>query len=113
MQWRNRYWVKPTVKWMLVMLLASMAAATSVAWAQPAKSALGRYVVCETLAVDVSLMARAIKSGWIPLAGEATYGSASDWYSRTVTAHAKAAVKSDNPAQYVRELHKACLLEVV
>ena len=36
---------------------------------------------------------------------------AADWYSRVVVAHARKALRTDNPAQYVRGLHKACLLE--
>lgn len=77
--------------------------------AQPAKSASGKYVDCGQVATDVRLMARAIQlksslvSKWV--------GQESDWYTRVVIAHAAAAIKSENPAQYVRELHKSCLLE--
>jgi len=109
MLWRNRTWVKPAVKWLLVMLVASLAAATSVAWAQPAKSASGQYVVCETLAVDVSLMARAMKLGLLTTSWDS--GDNADWYTRTVVAHARKAITTSNPARYVRELDKACLLE--
>ena len=37
--------------------------------------------------------------------------AATEWYSRVVVAHANKALSTDNPAQYVRDLHKACLLE--
>ena len=78
--------------------------------AQPAATASGAYVNCAQVAADVSLMAQALKLG-------AIYGPAidtnfaADWYSRVVVAHARKALRTDNPAQYVRGLHKACLLE--
>ena len=87
-----------------------MAAAT-IAIAQPAKSTSGQYIVCETLAVDVSLMAQAMKLSPLNMAWDST--GAADWYTRTVVAHARKALQTNNPAAYVRELHKACLLEVV
>ena len=38
-------------------------------------------------------------------------GQESDWYTRVVITHARKALSTNNPAQYVRDLHKACLLE--
>lgn len=93
-----------------VLGLAAMAAmsCSGPVHAQPAKSVGGQYAVCETLAKDVVIAARATKlpgwAGWTPSA-------ASDWYTRTVLAHAEAANKSGNVAEYTRALHKACLLE--
>lgn len=77
--------------------------------AQPSKSATGQYSNCAQVAEDVSLMARAMKLGltstsWISNAD-------ADWYTRVVVTHARKALTTDNPAQYVRDLHKACLLE--
>ena len=78
--------------------------------AKPANTATGQYVNCAQVAADVSLMAHALKIGRV--LGPATDTSfASDWYSRVVVAHANKALSTDNPAQYVRDLHKACLLE--
>ena len=77
--------------------------------AQPAKSASGKYVDCGQVATDVSLMVRASKLVDYTLSGKASMES--DWYTRTVIAHARAAIKSGDPAQYVRDLHKSCLLE--
>ena len=77
--------------------------------AQPAKSATGQYINCAQVAEDVSLAARAMQldsrvvSKWA--------GQESDWYTRVVITHARKALSTDNPAQYVRDLHKACLLE--
>lgn len=98
----------------LLSLLAASAltfCAPAPAHAQPAKSATGQYIDCAQVAADVSLMARAMKLGltstsWITNAD-------ADWYTRVVVSHAVRAVKSNNPAQYVRDLHKACLLETV
>ena len=84
--------------------------ASAPARAQPARTATGQYVNCAQVAADVSLMAQALKLGVV-------YGPAidtnfaSDWYSRVVVAHARKALRTDNPAQYVRDLRKACLLE--
>lgn len=80
------------------------------ATAQPAKSATGQYVGCAQVAADVSLMAQAIKiGGW---SGPSVYtASATDWYTRVVVEHANKALRTPNPSQYVRDLHKACLLE--
>ena len=77
--------------------------------AQPAKSSSGNFVDCGQVAKDVSLMVRALKL--VPLTISRNTSTDSDWYTRVVLAHAAAAIKSDNPAQYVRELHKSCLLE--
>ena len=79
------------------------------ATAQPAKSAAGQYINCAQVAADVSLMAHAMKLGLSSTSWQAT--AASDWYTRVVVAHARKALSTDNPAQYVRDLHKACLLE--
>ena len=79
------------------------------AHAQPAKSATGQYINCAQVAEDVSLMARAMKLGLMSTAWAS--GDHADWYTRVITAHARKAVTTDNPAQYVRDLHKACLLE--
>jgi hypothetical protein len=77
--------------------------------AQPAATATGAYIDCKQVAADVSLMARAMKLGLTSTAWAS--GEHADWYTRVVTAHARKAVTTDNPAQYVRDLHKACLLE--
>ena len=78
--------------------------------AQPANTATGQYVNCARVAADVSLMAQALKIG--RRLGPATDTSfASDWYTRVIVAHARKALSTDNPTQYVRDLHKACLLE--
>ena len=77
--------------------------------AQPAKSASGNFVDCGQVATDVSLMVRAMKLGTLTISSKASRES--DWYTRVVIAHAAAAIKSGNPAQYVRALHKSCLLE--
>ena len=76
------------------------------AHAQPATPATGQYINCAQVAADVSLAARAMKLGHMSWDTAAT-----DWYTRVVVAHARKAVSTDNPAQYVRDLHKACLLE--
>ena len=76
--------------------------------AQPAKSASGNFVDCGQVATDVSLMVRALKLSFT-ISDKASRES--DWYTRIVIAHAAAAIKSGNPAQYVRDLHKSCLLE--
>ena len=110
MLWRNRTWVKPVVKWTAAMLLACLASAT-IALAQPSKSASGECIDCGQVATDVALMVKAIQMSGDPLPGWTTRGE--DWYTRTVTAHARKALQTNNPAAYVRELHKACLLEVV
>lgn len=80
------------------------------AHAQPAKSATGQYIDCAQVAADVSLMAKAMQAP--RLIGDSwEAGPHADWYTRVVVSHAVRAVKSNNPAQYVRDLHKACLLE--
>ena len=77
--------------------------------AQPAKSASGNFVDCGQVANDVSLMVRAMKLVDYTISSKASMES--DWYTRVVIAHGAAAIKSGNPAQYVRALHKSCLLE--
>lgn len=77
--------------------------------AQPAKSASGNFVDCGQVAKDVSLMVRALNL--VPFTISSKASMESDWYTRVVIAHAAAAAKSGNPAQYVRDLHKSCLLE--
>ncbi len=79
------------------------------AHAQPANSKTGQYINCAQVATDVSLMARAMKLGF--MSTSRSQGAATDWYTRVVVAHAEKALSTDNPAQYVRDLHKACLLE--
>ena len=76
------------------------------AHAKPATTATGQYINCAQVAADVSLAARAMKLGHMSWDTAAT-----DWYTRVVVAHARKAVSTDNPAQYVRDLHKACHLE--
>lgn len=78
--------------------------------AQPANSPTGQYINCGKVAADVSLMVRAIEIA-PNFAITAAASSNSDWYSKVVAAHALRAIKTSNPAQYVRDLHKACLLE--
>ena len=77
--------------------------------AQPTKSASGNFVDCGQVATDVRLMVRAMKLVDFTISGKASMES--DWYTRVVIAHADAAIKSGNPTQYVRALHKSCLLE--
>lgn len=77
--------------------------------AQPAKSASGNFVDCGQVANDVSLMVRAINLWSSTISSKASMES--DWYTRIVIAHTAAAIKSGNPSQYVRDLHKSCLLE--
>ena len=77
--------------------------------AQPAKSATGQYINCAQVAADVSLMARALKLNLNATSWSA--GHEADWYTRVVVTHARKALTTDNPTQYVRDLHKACLLE--
>ena len=77
--------------------------------AQPAATSSGAYINCAQVATDVSLMARAFKLG---LMSTSQHSDASaEWYTRVVVAHARKALSTDNPTQYVRDLHKACLLE--
>ena len=78
------------------------------ATAQP--TATGAYINCAQVAADVSLMAQALKIGGYH-GPSADTNFATDWYTRVVVEHAKKALRAPNPAQYVRDLHKACLLE--
>ena len=78
--------------------------------AQADRTSSGQYPVCGKVATDVSLMVRAIEIA-PTFAITAAASSNSDWYSKVVSAHALRATKSSNPAQYVRDLHKSCLLE--
>lgn len=75
--------------------------------AQPAATSSGAYINCAQVAADVSLMAQALKIG----GPSADTNFAADWYTRVVVEHAKRALRAPNPVQYVRALHKACLLE--
>ena len=77
--------------------------------AQPAKSATGQYIDCAQVAADVSLMVRALKLGIDAVTWAA--GREADGYASMVVTFARKALTTDNPAQYVRDLHKACLLE--
>lgn len=77
--------------------------------AQPAATSSGAYINCAQVAVDVSLLARAFKLGIMPTALDSD--AATDWYTRVIVAHARKASRTGNPTQYVRDLHKACLLE--
>lgn len=77
--------------------------------AQPTKSATGQYINCAQVAEDVSLMAQAMKLGLTSTSGNSNADA--DWYTLVVVTHARKAMTTDNPAQYVRDLHKACLLE--
>lgn len=79
------------------------------AHAQPANSTTGQYINCAQVAADVSLLAQAMKLGLMSTSWESA--DATEWYTRVVVAHARKALSTDNPAQYVRDLHKACLLE--
>ena len=79
--------------------------------AQPAATSSGAYINCAQVATDVSLMARAMKLGLMSTSWQTA--AATEWYTRVVVAHANKALRTDNPAQYVRDLHKACLLETV
>ena len=77
--------------------------------AQPAATASGAYINCAQVAADVSLAARAMQLDSMVVSKWA--GKESDWYTRVVVTHARKALSTNNPAQYVRDLHKACLLE--
>ena len=77
--------------------------------AQPANTATGQYINCAKVSADVSLMAHALKLGLMTTAWDSA--GATDWYTRVIVAHARKALSTDNPTQYVRDLHKACLLE--
>ena len=77
--------------------------------AQPAATSSGAYINCAQVATDVSLMARAMKLGLMSTSWQTA--AATEWYTRVVVAHANKALSTDNPAQYVRDLHKSCLLE--
>ena len=77
--------------------------------AQPKATATGAYINCAQVAADVSLTVQALKiGGW---STSSASGAATAWYTRVVMAHAYRALSTDNPAQYVRDLRKACLLE--
>lgn len=78
--------------------------------AQPTSTASGQYIDCGKVAADVSLMVRAMEIA-PNFAITAAASSNSDWYTKVVAAHALRAEKSNNPAQYVRDLRKSCLLE--
>lgn len=80
------------------------------AHAQPAASASGEYINCRQLAADVGMAAKAMVSAGAEFVNWNS-GTNSDWYTRTVIAHARSANKSVNPSQYVRDLHKVCMLE--
>ena len=77
--------------------------------AQPAATSSGAYINCAQVAADVSLMARAMKLGLMSTSWQTA--AATEWYTRVVVAHANKALSTDNPTQYVRDLHKACRLE--
>lgn len=77
--------------------------------AQPARSASGKYIDCQQIAVDVGMMTSAFKHGRVTQA--MIDNIKADWYTLVVVLHARKALSTDNPAQYVRDLHKACLLE--
>ena len=77
--------------------------------AQPTATSSGAYINCAQVAADVSLMARAFKLGLMSTSWAANADA--DWYTRVIVAHARKALSTDNPTQYVRDLHKACLLE--
>lgn len=77
--------------------------------AQPAKSATGHYIDCQQIAADVGMMTRALKQGLVTQA--VIDNTKADWYTLVVALHARKALAADNPAQYVRDMHKACLLE--
>ena len=77
--------------------------------AQPAATSSGAYINCARVAADVSLLSRAFKLGLMSTSWQTA--AATDWYTRVVVTHARKALTTDNPAQYVRDLHKACLLE--
>lgn len=77
--------------------------------AQPARTASGKYIDCQQIASDVGMMTRTIKQGLITQA--MIDNIKADWYTLVVVLHARKALAADNPAQYVRDMHKACLLE--
>lgn len=77
--------------------------------AQPANTATGQYINCAKVSADVSLMAHALKLGLMSTSWQTA--AATEWYTRVVVSHALKALSTDNPAQYVRDLRKACLLE--
>lgn len=77
--------------------------------AQPARSASGKYIDCQQIAVDVGMMTSAFKHGLVTQA--VIDNTKADWYTLVVALHARKALAAYNPAQYVRDMHKACLLE--
>lgn len=103
------------IRFFPVVLLSLLAAglmtfcAPPPAYAQADRTASGKYINCSQVAADVSLMARAMKLGLTSTSWPTKEDA--DWYTSVVVSHAVRAVKSNNPAQYVRDLHKACLLE--
>ena len=79
------------------------------ATAQSARSAAGKYIDCQQIAVDVGMMTRTLKQGLVTQA--MIDNIKAEWYTLVVVLHARKALAADNPAQYVRALHKSCLLE--
>ena len=77
--------------------------------AKPANTASGAYIDCQQIASDVGMMTRTLKQGLVTQA--MIDNIKADWYTLVVVLHARKALAADNPAQYVRDLHKACLLE--
>ncbi len=77
--------------------------------AQPARPSASKYIDCNQLAYDVTMLTRAIKQGLVTQA--VIDGAKSDWYTTIVAVHTRKSLATDDPAQYVRGMHKACLLE--
>lgn len=94
------------------MSLLALVAAVVLSCAQPvaaqtSRTASGQYIDCGQLVADVSLGVHAYMRGSIEPGAKAK----TDWYTRVVLAHVAVAVSQDNPQEYVRALHKQCLLE--
>lgn len=77
----------------------------------PAQTArtTSKYINCNQLAYDVNMLTHALKQGRVTQA--VIDGAKSDWYTTVVAIHTRKALATDDPAQYVRAMHKACLLE--
>lgn len=95
----------------LLPMLSAVVLAFCTAHPAPAQNArtTSKYINCNQLAYDVNMLTSALKQGLVTQA--VIDGAKSDWYTPVVAIHARKALATDDPAQYVRAMHKACLLE--
>lgn len=77
--------------------------------AQTARTTTSKYINCNQIAYDVTMLTSALNQGLVTQA--VIDGAKSDWYTTVVAIHTRKALATDDPAQYVRAMHKACLLE--